>query len=420
MTTFRKLTASLVLLLGMAFCAGAQMYDVLDKVAADRRLQCGCECPYIFAEHARTSAPKGYKAFYLSHYGRHGSRYPWSKKMLDRIGTALKNADSLGCLTPRGKQFQDDFKQFIATADLNLGDLLPLGWEQHEKIAGNIYTEFKDVFRSNGNVNAMSSVTGRAIASMGAFCTGLQKMDRRLEISGRALHTDMSFTNPRYAPESIRPAEGEHLPHAGKEGGHDFFARMLDADEVLSVLFSDTAFIGSRRDRQDLLSQIYSLYQNYWAYHDKPFMEDLFTDEQKVKLWEVNNNYAYGMVRNPSMARELARDIVSRADSAVAGNGPAMDARFGHDTVVGYLSGLMDINDVVHPLDRADDVKYWFQDFNIPKAATLVFVFYRSRKSDTVLFKLLYNGKEATLPHLHPVSGPYYDFAELKSWAEAL
>lgn len=418
--TLQKLIVSIAAVLVLSVSAGAQMYDVLDRVAADRRLRCGCECPYIFQEHARTPVPKGYKAVYLSHYGRHGSRYPWNSKMLKAIGGAFSTADSLGLLTPRGEQLRDDFNAFRTEAELNLGDLLPLGWEQHGQIAEDIYNEFKAVFRSRRKVNARSSITGRAITSMGAFCTGLQKMDRKLDISGDALHTNMPVLNPKYAPEAIRPEEGELLPPAGNESGHAFFSRMLDADEVLGKLFTDTGFIGEQRDRQNLLRHIFSLYQNYLPYSGKPFLEDIFTDEQEVRMWEITNYHASGMLRKPNMARMLAKDIAKSADAALSGTDTAMDARFGHDTVIGYLVGLLNINDELHPVDKADDLKYWFQDFSIPKASTLVFVFYTSPKSDTVLFKLLYNGKEATLPLFHPVSGPYYDFAEMKAWAEAL
>lgn len=417
----KKLTLFLVAALGLSLCASAQMYDVLDRVTSDRRLQCGCECPYIFdGEHSRTPAPKGYKAVYLSHYGRHGSRYHWNHKPFDEIGLALSKADSLGLLTPKGEQFKSDFDEYRTAAELNLGDLLPLGWEQHEKIAESIYGEFRSVFKARKEVNAMSSITGRAITSMGAFCTGLQKMDSRLDIKGNAVHTDMPVTNPKYAPQSIMPEDGDMLPPAADEGRHEFFARMIDADEALGEIFTDTAFIGPLRERQDLLGHIFSIYQNYAAYSVKPFLEDIFTPEQEIRMWEIYNYFSYVMLRKPGLAKPLMKDIVSRADAALAGGSVAMDARFGHDTVVGYLTGLMNINDATHPVDRAEDLKYWFQNFNIPKAATLVFVFYTSKKSDTTLFKLLYNGEEATLPHLHPVSGPYYDFAELKAWAAKL
>ena len=58
----------------LPFFAYAQVNDVLDIVAADRGKLSGCEGPYRFDAPALTPAPKGYTPFYISHYGRHGSR----------------------------------------------------------------------------------------------------------------------------------------------------------------------------------------------------------------------------------------------------------------------------------------------------------------------------------------------------------
>ena len=48
--------------------------------------------PYEYRPAAETKVPKGYKPFYISHYGRHGSRsdwagqkYPWVMEKYNRI-----------------------------------------------------------------------------------------------------------------------------------------------------------------------------------------------------------------------------------------------------------------------------------------------------------------------------------------------
>ena len=69
-----------VVLLLVCFVAGAQQYDVLEQVRADWRKASGMEGPHRFDAPALTKAPKGYKPFYISHYGRHGSRYAWDSK----------------------------------------------------------------------------------------------------------------------------------------------------------------------------------------------------------------------------------------------------------------------------------------------------------------------------------------------------
>ncbi|MBR1406793.1 MAG: histidine-type phosphatase, partial [Bacteroidales bacterium] len=51
---------------------------------------------------ALTPAPEGYKPFYISHYGRHGSRYVSDNKYYTRAIAVLDSAARLGLLTERG------------------------------------------------------------------------------------------------------------------------------------------------------------------------------------------------------------------------------------------------------------------------------------------------------------------------------
>lgn len=50
----------------------------------------------------------------------------------------------------------------------------------------------------------------------------------------------------------------------------------------------------------------------------------------------------------------------------------------------------------------------------MPTSANIHFVFYRSKKSDKILFKVLLNGEEARLPSVATDTWPYYDWAEFK------
>ncbi len=49
-----------------------------------------------------TPAPKGYKPIYMSHYGRHGSRFLTSASQYERPYTILKKAAEDGALTEFG------------------------------------------------------------------------------------------------------------------------------------------------------------------------------------------------------------------------------------------------------------------------------------------------------------------------------
>ena len=84
------------LLLLVCFTAGAQQYDVLDQVKSDPRKAAGMEGPHRFEVPAPTPAPKGYKPFYISHYGRHGSRYAWDSKTYTLLHEVLSAAHEAG------------------------------------------------------------------------------------------------------------------------------------------------------------------------------------------------------------------------------------------------------------------------------------------------------------------------------------
>lgn len=69
--------------------------------------------------------------------------------------------------------------------------------------------------------------------------------------------------------------------------------------------------------------------------------------------------------------------------------------------------------------EKTEDVKYWFQNYDVPMAATVLFVFYRNKKGD-ILFKVLQNEEEISFPQLEAVSGPYYRWTDFKDWAEQM
>ena len=54
-------------------------------------------------QHKLTPAPRGYKPFYISHYGRHGSRFHSKPSFYNAPYQTLLKADSLGKLTATGK-----------------------------------------------------------------------------------------------------------------------------------------------------------------------------------------------------------------------------------------------------------------------------------------------------------------------------
>ena len=397
--------------------AYGQVYDVLEKVASSREKLSGCEGPYRFEETQLTPAPKGYVPFYISHYGRHGSRYAWNPATYTKVKDVLDAAAKTGSLTPRGEKLRKDFYDFYFVPWINTGDLSELGMEQHKKIAEIMCKQFPEVFKDGGKVLSRASTSQRAIVSMNAFTVSLQKHAPKVDIDMNSLHTNLLVTNPGSTPKEIaRFYKGEvNVPESTK----DFRERMTDYS-ILDKLFSDRGFLEEIGGRREFVEELFYLWAGYHNYCDGDWLEDIFTKDQLLKLWEIDNYSAYaGHSRNRYRMIPLLEDIIDRADEAIATGEYKGHFRFGHDTVFNALCPLMNIDGTGFQPERAEDVKYWFQNYDTPKAANIQLVFYRSKKNPEILFKLLRNGKEATLPQLQPVQGPYYRWNDFKTWAAA-
>lgn len=410
----------LLLVTLLPFFAYAQVENVLDIVSADRDKLSGCEGPYRFDAPALTPAPKGYVPFYISHYGRHGSRYAWNAKTYTDVKQVLDVAEKAGALTELGKQIRQDFLDFWFIPWVNTGDLVELGWDQHTEIARTMAADFPEVFSAGGTVLARSSTSPRAIVSMNAFTVSLQKAAPKVSIAASAFHTELSSTIPVSAPKAIRPVySGEvRLP----EPSLDFFARTVDADAIIDRLISDRTLFEEEGGKTNFVWQLYRLWGGYHNYCDSDFLEDVFTPEAALALWEAENYDLYCQHSGDRYQNiSLLEDILVRAAGAIDGSGTVADLRFGHDTCFNAIRPLLNINGCGFEPETADEVKYWFQDYDTPMAANLQFVLYRPKKGDgPVLFKLLLNGAEATLPQLEPADGPYYLWDDFTAWADML
>lgn len=397
----------------------AQIYDVIDVVAASHDKLAGCEGPYRFEDVARTPAPKGYSPFYISHYGRHGSRYAWNSATYTVLKKVLDAAASSNSLTERGRELYEDFNDFYLEPLVNTGDLTDLGMEQHMEIARIMCEDFPEVFKDGGKVLARASTSQRAIVSMNAFTVSLQKHAPKLDIAMNSLHTNLLYTNSTGAPREIAEYyEGEvRIP----ESTVDFRDRMTDYDAILGKLFTDRGFLEEIGGRREFVYELFSLWAGYHNYCDGDWLEDIFTKDQLLKLWEAENYSVYaGHSRNRYRMIPLLRDIIGLADEAVRTGEYKGHFRFGHDTIVNAICPLLNIDGSGFEPDKAEDVKYWFRNYDTPKAANIQFVLYRSKKNPEILFKLLRNGSEATLPQLKPVSGPYYRWEDFKTWAASV
>ena len=415
-----KQFSALVLALMMGLPLGAQTMNVREIVAADRCKAAGCEGPYRYDAAPLSPSPKGYEPFYVSHYGRHGSRYAWNDDTYRIIFRVLEDAKRADALTETGKIFYDRYMAFYKVPLMNYGDLTELGAEQHASIAEAMVEEFPEIFAKGGKFLAMSSESRRAITSMAAFCASLERNAPKAEVTVNSLHTNMTVINPPEAPdELVKEYEGKLKPI---DRGYVTTLREKHYDNILDRLFTNRRFLEETGGRSDFLFELFMFWSGYHNYCSEDLFEFLFTPEETVDLWEAENCRLYiSHSSDRYLMIPLLEDIIAGADAAIDGTGEYKGHfRFGHDTVLNALIPLLDINGGGYQPDKAEDVKYWFQNYNVPKAANIQFILYRSKKGGDILFKLLLNNSEVALPQLTAVNGPYYRWDDFKAWAESL
>ena len=140
--------------------------------------------PYQVCGEAAKNPPTGYKAFYISHIGRHGSRYPVNQAYVGNGLQPLRKADSLGLLTADGKRLLRCFEQLDSVSTGRYGLINELGASEHQGIARRMAARFPSVFRGKGrdSVACYSTHKQRAILSMTNFAAALASAAPKLHI----------------------------------------------------------------------------------------------------------------------------------------------------------------------------------------------------------------------------------------------
>ena len=101
-----------------------------------------------------TMAPKGYEPFYISHYGRHGSRYMSNNDYYVTAINKLDSARQFGILSARGEDVLTKLQIGYADAWNRDGDLSKLGARQHREIAHRMYERFHELLSQPLQIDA--------------------------------------------------------------------------------------------------------------------------------------------------------------------------------------------------------------------------------------------------------------------------
>lgn len=398
---------------------GALAQTTREEMAADLNKTGGVYYAYPVKDFYSSPAPEGYKPFYISHYGRHGSRYLISTNDYLRVSDALHKANEAGALTPLGIDVMMRVDSVLIEADGRGGDLSPLGVRQHRGIAERMYRNYPEVFADSTEISARSTLVVRCVLSMDAFSERLKELNPSLQITRESSQKYMHYLCFG-SPES--DAKRKEL----REEQRKFKDAHTNPDRIIASLFSDTEYVRKNVDPADLMWGLYWLASGMQDIETPVSFYDIFTPEELFDLWQVfnidfyANNGPYAgndglMVEN---ARNLLNNIIETADEALNSDKPSATLRFGHDGNLVPLAGILEFPSAVGSNDDLETAYEYFADYKVaPMAGNVQIVFFRdeNRADAPVLVKFLLNEEEQIMP-FEAVEWPYYDWQTARSY----
>ena len=376
-------------------------------------------CPYDLVVHPGklTKAPRGYKPFYISHYGRHGARSGWDQDKYEYILEALGKAKDAGILSASGDSLMQETILVKEATNKMDGRLTVRGQREHRGIAERMYKNFRRVFRRGShNVRVNSSIVPRCLVSMAAFTNRLSELNPRLDIvmdCGEEIQKEISNdhgSNIRAGRRPIMDTIRSNMNIDFSEMMSRLFTDPEAAEEIVPdpLQFSNAVFAIGRISR--------SFDFDFNTYRFLPF--------EAVYGWsDYNNVYMYvGECNSVEFGEErmertkpLVQMLLRQADDALANGSVCADLRFGHDYPLMALCCYLGVEGIGERHTWRESQEHFISTLYSPFAGNLQLIFYRSRKADKpVLVKVLVNEREVKLIGLEPVQGPYYNWEELR------
>lgn len=378
-------------------------------------------------------APEGYEPVYLSHYGRHGSRYIMRDTQYTFVAQVLQKAHDDGKLTPLGESAYERYMRIYPQLEGKAQDITPIGEQQHRNIASRMYERYGEIFAGD-SIIAYSTDLQRTIKSMEAFIGTLENKDSCLRIHSEATKAEMYYLNPQ-SQENPRANAADLLWKSEKapwRPEYDEYCRQhTDWRSFAGRIFSDMDYAQKLCRIDNLEKDIY-----YISIHlpglpvEQVGFFDLFTSEELSNIAEFGENYVLYVRaghypkadgRGWALAESLLNDFIVKTDCDLEAGTPKLRLRFGHDGCIMSLFALMDLpgwngseSDPAHFKDVWDISK-------VTMASNIQFVLYRSKTDfNDLIFKMMYNEQDMELPlaEIASKNGHYYRWNDFKAYCE--
>ena len=385
--------------------------------------------PVSIPEHARP--PKGFKPFYISHYGRHGARNNGSDAEFRLFRDILERAHKAGNLTEKGEEARRRFLSVFPQLYLRGGELSSKGWRQHHDIATRMFSDYPEVFRGKEvRVDARSTTVPRCIMSMAAFCDALKEKNPRLQISQNTGAWMVNPLNPFTAanPDCHPNETGFENRHAAWNASwHAWRRELLHPDVFFGNLFKDPSFLQKYADDlYDLEETLISMSGTMQCSDVDITLNDLYPFEEVYNNYLLVN-YKYFVSKGPDTLLQQGRqwamvlpffdDLITLAESDMASGDVTARLRFGHDITLMSILAFLDVDGWNRPASDPWEIAENWNSYNVPMAANAQFIFYRNRRGD-ILVRMMYNEADVLLPIASEVA-PYYRWEDFRQFCLA-
>ena len=376
---------------------------------------------------ALTPTPKGYEPYYMSHYGRHGSRWLISDGNYSHPIATLETAKEMGKLTAKGKEVLETLKAIYKTSAKRLGDLTTVGERQHHGIGKRMTQNFPEIFKKKDvMIDARSTVVTRCILSMIAECEELAAANPTARI-----HNDVSESLQYYLNQPWEGIVKEMGRNTGDKEDRDYSIKWTHPERLMKELFNDQDYVYNNVAAGALMRQLFHVACNMQSHDTDLELFSLFTDEEIYDQWRQKNigwylDYGPSPVsggKMPFSQLNLLKNIIETADTV---SRTQATLRFGHEVCVMPLACLLELDSCGVAVNNLDELDHHWRNYRIyPMGSNIQLIFYRPDNAanaecpmadrQDILVKALLNEQECLLP-IPTTQYPYYRWSELRRY----
>lgn len=357
---------------------------------------------------------------FINHVGRHGSRYPASSANCLILRRALQHADSIGTITPLGRELMALNDKVIAESNNRWGALDSLGMAEQVGIASRMVFNFPEVFGDGSSVSAISSYSPRAMMSMYSFVHQLDRLNNRITYTTSSGRVNSPLVRPFDTDAEYQTFRNDRPWAAAYD---EYFTETATTSALARVLGTNYTY-ATEADARNLAITEYYVLAGLSAMGMPSQMSKYFTNEEANALWSCFNLRQY-LQRTATtisavpadIAADLVLDIIKTTDEYISGENTQVSARlrFGHGETIMPLVSLLRLPGCYYRTNYFDTVAKHWCDFNVvPMAANVQFIIFQGRKSGKYYVRVDLNERPVALRNGD--DSIYYPWGELRRY----